>query len=248
MEKKFTPKTLREIKTFDTFEISKDFFNGSKIPKDYKMKPVFNEGVIKISSPKSNFTNKNDVFYIYLNSINGDIEVYVYSRENYKFQFFFSTVMNDSVTSVKDLKIYKSKDFDYIEDRYFISFITNVILEAMAYISYFTENKDTVIKHGSHKRTTSSGASNKGEKNNNRRKIQVLNKEKVVYEVSTDNAELSKSLRKYKRHTEAWHVMGHKRTYKSGKVVWVKPYTKGTKKAENSVEAKKYIIENKGGN
>ena len=58
MEKKFTPKTLREIKTFDTFEISKDFFNGSKIPKDYKMKPVFNEGVIKISSPKSNFTNK----------------------------------------------------------------------------------------------------------------------------------------------------------------------------------------------
>ena len=25
MEKKFTPKTLREIKTFDTFEISKDF-------------------------------------------------------------------------------------------------------------------------------------------------------------------------------------------------------------------------------
>ena len=63
MEKKFTPKTLRELKTYDTFEIPQNFFYGSKIPKDYKMKPVFNEGVIKINSPKSNFTNKNDVFY-----------------------------------------------------------------------------------------------------------------------------------------------------------------------------------------
>lgn len=33
--------------------------------------------------------------------------------------------------------------------------------------------------------------------------------------------------RKYERHTESWGVRGHYRTYKSGKTVWVKGYTKG---------------------
>ena len=35
--------------------------------------------------------------------------------------------------------------------------------------------------------------------------------------------------RKYERHTESWGVRGHYRTYKSGKTVWVRPYTKGEK-------------------
>lgn len=244
MDKKFTPKTLREIKTFDTFEISQDFFEGNNVPKDYKMKPVFNEGVIKISSPKLMIGHGNDIFYIYLNSMTGDIEVYAYSRDNYNFQFLFRTIMNNSVTSIEKLKIHKGKEFDFIGDKYFISFVRGVVLEAMAYISYFTENRETVIKHGSHKRSTNIS---KSKKNSNRRKIQILNKEKVVYEVDTSNKELIKSLRQYQRHTDSWHVIGHKRTYKSGKVVWVKPYTKGTKKDNIQSEAKKYIIENKGG-
>ena len=35
--------------------------------------------------------------------------------------------------------------------------------------------------------------------------------------------------RKYERHTDSWGVRGHYRTYKSGKTVWVRPYTKGEK-------------------
>lgn len=40
---------------------------------------------------------------------------------------------------------------------------------------------------------------------------------------------LSELPRKYERHTDSWGVRGHYRTYKSGRVVWVRPYTKGEK-------------------
>ena len=38
---------------------------------------------------------------------------------------------------------------------------------------------------------------------------------------------LSELPRKYERHTDGWGVRGHYRHYKSGKTVWVRPYTKG---------------------
>lgn len=40
--------------------------------------------------------------------------------------------------------------------------------------------------------------------------------------------------RDYIRHIEAWGVRGHKRHYKNGKVVFVKPYTKGKGKAKET--------------
>lgn len=38
---------------------------------------------------------------------------------------------------------------------------------------------------------------------------------------------LSELPRRYERHTESWGVRGHYRTYKTGKTVWVRGYTKG---------------------
>lgn len=40
-------------------------------------------------------------------------------------------------------------------------------------------------------------------------------------------SELPQPKRKYEKHTDSWGVRGHYRTYKSGKTVWVKGYTKG---------------------
>lgn len=45
--------------------------------------------------------------------------------------------------------------------------------------------------------------------------------------------------RERERHTEAWAVRGHPRHYKSGKVVWIKPYVKGDK---DKVEPKEYRV------
>lgn len=47
---------------------------------------------------------------------------------------------------------------------------------------------------------------------------------------------LSELPRKYERHTESWGVRGHYRTYKSGKTVWVKAYTKGNAEKRNDRE------------
>lgn len=47
---------------------------------------------------------------------------------------------------------------------------------------------------------------------------------------------LSELPRKYERHAESWGVRGHYRTYKSGKTVWVKAYTKGDAEKRNDKE------------
>lgn len=47
--------------------------------------------------------------------------------------------------------------------------------------------------------------------------------------------------RSYERHTESWEVRGYVRHYKSGKTVFVKPYTKG-KKTEKPSEDKVYNV------
>jgi hypothetical protein len=47
---------------------------------------------------------------------------------------------------------------------------------------------------------------------------------------------LSELPRKYERHTDSWGVRGHYRTYKSGKTVWVKGYTKGDAEKRNDRE------------
>lgn len=52
-------------------------------------------------------------------------------------------------------------------------------------------------------------------------------------------SELPQPKRKYQKHTESWGVRGHYRKYKSGRVVWVRPYTKG--KSEKR-EDKEYLV------
>ena len=41
--------------------------------------------------------------------------------------------------------------------------------------------------------------------------------------------------RKYQRHCEAWGVRGHYRHYKSGKVVYIRPHTKGIGKIKDTI-------------
>lgn len=52
-------------------------------------------------------------------------------------------------------------------------------------------------------------------------------------------SELPAPKRKYEKHTESFGVRGHYRTYKNGKVVWVRPYTKGELSKRSD---KEYIV------
>ena len=69
-------------------------------------------------------------------------------------------------------------------------------------------------------------------KKNNRRMLTVRK-----YTVSEELlSELPQPKRKYEKHTESFGVRGHYRTYKSGKVAWVRPYTKGNAEGRNDRE------------
>lgn len=69
-------------------------------------------------------------------------------------------------------------------------------------------------------RSVKPGKKNRSGSRNNRRML-------TVRKYTIGNEVLSELPRKYERHTDSWGVRGHYRTYKSGKTVWVRPYTKG---------------------
>ncbi len=64
------------------------------------------------------------------------------------------------------------------------------------------------------------GKNRKNGKRSNRRML-------TVRKYTIGSEVLSELPRKYERHTDSWGVRGHYRTYKSGRVVWVRPYVKG---------------------
>lgn len=53
--------------------------------------------------------------------------------------------------------------------------------------------------------------------------------------ISVQYVYLPHESRKYERHCEAWGVRGHWRHYKSGKVVFIKPHTKGSGRVKDTV-------------
>lgn len=56
-----------------------------------------------------------------------------------------------------------------------------------------------------------------------------------IKDVSVQYIYVPHESRKYERHCEAWGVRGHWRHYKSGKVVFIKPHTKGSGRVKDTV-------------
>ena len=68
----------------------------------------------------------------------------------------------------------------------------------------------------------------KNGKRSNRRMLTVR-KYMIGEELLGELPEVNRGKRKYEKHTESFGVRGHYRTLRSGKTVWVRPYTKGEK-------------------
>ena len=88
----------------------------------------------------------------------------------------------------------------------------------MLFAAYYREEveRTKVVTRTEKKRRSGSG------KRSNKRML-------TVRKYTIGSEVLSELPRKYERHTDSWGVRGHYRTYKSGKTVWVRPYTKGEK-------------------
>lgn len=98
----------------------------------------------------------------------------------------------------------------------------------MLFASYYREEveRTKVVERRSNPKKRSS------RKGSNRRMLTVRK-----YTVSEELlSELPQPKRKYEKHTESFGVRGHYRRYKSGKTVWVRPYTKGEPSKRNDKE------------
>lgn len=105
-----------------------------------------------------------------------------------------------------------------------------------AYLTYYKEDQQYIQIEKSFRES----AKNRHKKNkkNSKKKIRVSN---VVYRIKEIDAREQPQERTWTRHTDAWRVRGHWRTYKSGKKVWVKEHIKGNK--ENEIKPKTFSID-----
>ena len=69
---------------------------------------------------------------------------------------------------------------------------------------------------------------------------QIVLHDNIQAKICKEDVELIERIRekKYERHAEAWEVRGHLRRYKSGRVVYIKPYIKG----HGRINKKEYVI------
>jgi hypothetical protein len=107
--------------------------------------------------------------------------------------------------------------------------LTTIFLSIVNFIAYYREVKELISEHSVSTKKVKKDKSGKPKSN-------VRYVPSKVY--SIQSIPTSEDLKR-ERHTEAWAVRGHPRHYKSGKVVWIKPYVKGDK---DKIEPKEYRV------
>ena len=104
----------------------------------------------------------------------------------------------------------------------------------MRYIMYKLENREVIYKESvkEHKPRLTEKAIKQSQKNEG--KDIVLNLDQAVVYIKRKGL--------HKIHCECWGVRGHYRHYKSGKVVFIESYQKGSKRNEKKAKDKTYIL------
>lgn len=248
-------KTLAELKGYSILNFTnrdlKEITDTVKENKDKKDKPgtILNEGVLRLKSgiiADNDYIKKlldNIDLYIYFNikergkTLKFNIEIYYHDTENFKF-FCFNAfnlfVDDDGNYRIENLKnkehnnnnIFNSKN----EELYF-----SILLDCLLYASIVQSERNVIYKKINGMKFKSSN-NNKNNKNDFI-KVQVINDNKILYVMEGKEKDI-KHIKKYNRYIESWGVIGHFRTLRSGKKIWIKPYQKGTGKTN----AKEYKL------
>lgn len=107
----------------------------------------------------------------------------------------------------------------------------NLFLEIICLLNWFMQHPE--IKEVKQQEKTRQKAKQNNDKQSINNTIKINN-----IKIKTNNAKIIKSVRKNNRIAEKWGVRGHFRHYKNGKVIYIKPYEKGT----GEKNTKKYIL------
>ena len=102
------------------------------------------------------------------------------------------------------------------------------LIMALLYVSLVQKDREVVYRKAKGMTFKSSTKKTKATKTE---KVEVLNKDKVMYIINGSESNI-KSFRGYTRKTDSWNVIGHWRHYKSGLVKWIEGYKKGNGKAK----------------
>lgn len=181
---------------------------------------------------KMEVSEKNDENYVYIifRKIDGKLILSFVS-----FRQGLRPILLSEVAFIKQNEkghiVYLSYEEEKTKISVAFSLTISVLGQAINYYDYISKkvlNKNVEIKHISKKRTSKNNTVKK-KPSAVHDKIYTLKElsNKVIY---VDNKTVNKeNIRKYVRHKESWKVTGHYRRYKSGKVIFVEPYTKGKK-------------------
>lgn len=236
--------TLRELKEKDTIELSPDkifdigqwFLDKTEDITKIKIVEFFNEGIIKYIEPVNNAT-----FYLYFKFIQKEkinLQSFIYNRNTYDFNLLVNinisyngkrnielVATNNKFSSAKKEDLDKYTEIIHGTELHFIS--------VFSYIDYILKNREIYVKNI--KSYLNPVSKDKAGGNSTRRVIE-LNGLKLLYKSTSTLGDYIK--KNYQRHTESWGVRGHERKLKSGKIIFVKAYTKG----EGKKSSKEYTI------
>lgn len=151
----------------------------------------------------------------------------------YNGSFVFNADIKNNETEIGYLKnsslLFLSQEDKTIHSK--ISAIGKTLCEGILVANYLAQTNPTIIKDNETRIVKKSNKKGK-HKNKTIRKINLTN---IKYVKEYSNTNTSTDKRTYERHTESWTVRGHYRHYKSGKVVWIEPSTRGTGKPQGKV-------------
>lgn len=244
-------KTLRQLKDYDCIELSSPIkeveelikYNPLIQEKSVDYKTILPEYVLKFTNiiPKNIQTTKYKeiktiINYVYINNDQNIVECYSFERTTSSFYLVFA--INPKQPSVGTNDVFSYINTSITEKDATIAL--GQILSILGYISEELCKVNTVVKTERLPRNNNKGSnSNNSKEKIRRRTVKVLNKDKVIYTVKSNQANISATIRKYQRHVKSWSVVGHSRRLKNGKTVWVKPYVKG----KGEISPKTYKIQ-----
>lgn len=102
--------------------------------------------------------------------------------------------------------------------------LSMIFISIMNFIVHYKEDREYIEV-----RKTTTKKPNKKKNNRPKKNVRYIPSRNYIINRVPSEEEVIQERKKRERHTEAWRVRGHYRRYKSGKVVWVRPYIKGDK-------------------
>lgn len=249
---------IKELEKFDTVVTNNKLINliSEVYGKTDDMLPflgIMKEGVIRQDNLETNTTG-----YIYFKEI-GDLKIelhhYLYNTKKKQTMPLFSakvdyktkdgSTMNynriiknvsERVSDVKfGLLFYKRTEKKMMNQA--VAQAEACFIAVFGYIHMLQRDKKAEVRYSDGSNLSPVNNSKPNKKQSAKKSIININDITVIVRTE-DNNILDRFRRHNNKHTDSWSVIGHYRTYKSGKKIWVKAYQKGS----GSSKPKEYIV------